>query len=842
MRKNAKYKLLLPAFILFIIGMGSLSAIVYINSKEALIKAAEDQMVQIAGLARENVDLWIDEIRMALDSWNEQDILRTATRDGFLGKAARRSVNRELAKYKEKYGYYETISLASIQGVIIASSDTRTIDKISSIDQKYLAQSMDDGLQTPRVIISPLSKRPVFVIAGPVKRENQVVGVLFATVVIDDFKRRFVDPIKIGETGYAFIFDTKGNVFVHPDPHVVFEMNMTDFDFGRQMLAEENGVLKAKWPEKESLIVYRKSAVTGWIIGVNAPIDQLFAPVNRIGRLNIFLCVFIVTLTGLVIYVVAKMGIIGTIDGLIKAREAAESATRAKNNFLATMSHEIRTPMNAIIGMTDMVLATELNPKQQKHLVTAKKSANHLLNLINNILDFSKIEARKFKLESVPFDLPLLIEEIRSILAYKAERKGLTIKSIIDRQTPNYLSGDPQRLRQIIFNLVNNAVKFTETGEVRIRVQPVPVGKDSIENRTKVLFSIEDSGPGIPADKIETIFDSFTQLDGSYSRRHGGTGLGLSICRELVHLMGGKITCNSTVGEGSIFSFKIRFKLSTSDQVHTIRSCVEPPSSGDPGNASKNPLNILLADDFEVNQQLITPILEERGHRVRLVANGEEVLKAVNEEHFDLILMDVQMPVMDGIEATCRLRRNKNQTIATIPIIAITAHALVGDREKFIQSGMDDYVAKPIDMKILLNAIAKVTPYCSPGDVLHDSPRGHLKIVDLDYALQLMDGELAVLKAACQTMVKKLPGKIADLKDAITTKDSANVRRLSHGLKAAAKSVGADSAADTAFRMETLATGPAMTETMAEAIELMPELDQEFHKVIKALDETLFFS
>ncbi|NNF99330.1 MAG: response regulator [Desulfobacteraceae bacterium] len=836
MRVNIKLKIWLPAFILFMAGMSTLSAFVYINSKDALIAASEDQMVLIADMTRKNMDLWIEEIRMALDSWKDQEILRTATREGFLGNAARRSVNQELGKYKTKYPYYEHISLSSVTGEIIASSDTGAIGQASISKHLFFKHSMDGRIHQSPVMQSPVSGRPVFTIAGPVFRESNIVGVLFAGVDIADFRQRFIDPIKVGVTGYAFIVGKEGRVFVHPDPSAILELDLTDYDFGRRMLIEGNGSLKAKWREMESLVVYRTSDVTGWTIGVNAPIDNLFEPVYRIGRLNIALCIIIITLTGLVLYAVAKFGIIGTIDGLVRAREAAESTTRAKNNFMAAISHEIRTPMNAIIGMTDIVLESELTIRQRENLRIVRKSADHLLNLINNILDFSKIEAKKLRLTESHFDLPSILRETRAVLSYKAEKKGLSINCKVHPNTPRFVRGDPHRLRQIIFNLINNAVKFTDTGHVSVHAKPAPSIRESSEGgpdssaSVTVQFMVEDTGEGIPQDKRDTIFESFTQLDGGYSRRHGGTGLGLSISKELAELMGGRIWCDSRVGAGSRFTFEIPFRTSTCEQVKAQEQNDETTHTTKVTGTPTKLLNILLADDFEINQQLFVPLLENIGHRVQVVSNGEEAISAIEKDQFDLILMDIQMPVMDGVEATRRIRSHENPAISILPIIAITAHAVTGDREKFLHAGVDDYITKPIDSKILFNTIDQISTKCS-WNHRESGTVSAPPTVDLDRALEMMDNNTDILMTACRTILEKLPDQMTILREAVVMGDAGNIKRLAHSVKTTAGSVGADATAEISYSMERLAGKDNIT----EAANLLPELENHIHHMLAAL-------
>jgi CheY-like chemotaxis protein/two-component sensor histidine kinase len=387
-------------------------------------------------------------------------------------------------------------------------------------------------------------------------------------------------------------------------------------------------------------------------------------------------------------------------------QDAAEQASRAKSEFLANMSHEIRTTMNGVMGMIDLALEDAATEEQKDYLVLARDSADTLLTVINDILDFSKIEAGKLDLVPAPFDLKELIDQIARTFARRAADKGIGLHYAIHKDTPSQMVADRVRICQVITNLVGNAVKFTECGEVRLEV--------FLQHRTgchAVLgFVVSDAGIGIPLDKQKTIFESFAQADTSLSRNHGGTGLGLAISANLVKLMGGTIGVESEHGKGSRFHFTIEvetieeFKPQPSTNgYHTARAFAAPA-------LRPQGLRVLLAEDNEVNQRVVRIMLENRGHSVTVADSGLLAVEFSAKEPFDVVLMDVSMPEMDGLEATAAIRRREEGTNCHLPIIALTAHAMTGDKELCLAAGMDGYLAKPIRSGEIVDAMKAVLP------------------------------------------------------------------------------------------------------------------------------------
>ena len=475
------------------------------------------------------------------------------------------------------------------------------------------------------------------------------------------------------------------------------------------------------------------------------------------------------------------------IEALDQSQQQEKKLTAIKDQFLANMSHEIRTPMNAVLGFANLLQQQPMNDKSREYVTAIHSAGENLLDIINDILDISKIESGMMRLEPVSFSLRGMLHSLQTMFLPKATEKQLSLSVDIDDNVPDIIFGDVMRLTQVLINLINNAIKFTHQGKVNITVSLL----GALDQSVRLLFTVTDTGIGIASDKLPAIFDRFNQAEADTTRKYGGTGLGLTIVKQLVELQHGALTVESEAGKGS--SFKVELPYVLGEML---------PENGDAYSQEhfslvhRPDIRLLVAEDNKMNQDLLRHLLGNRQLHYQLVTNGQDAITALSKTHFDLVLMDIQMPEMDGYTAARKIR---SELHSNIPVIAMTAHAMAGEREKCLQAGMNEYLAKPIREEELYRMIQVFTGKNSTPELfIHHNGNGHHtdndgSIVQLQYLQQLSKGDKDFENSMLQQFITQLPEDLASLKKAIVEENIADIRSAAHNLKTTISFIGLES-------------------------------------------------
>ena len=759
-------KFVIPVIFIIVLGLGVSAMISYGISKRSIESLINNELLIVSKSLELQLKFWLKINKNKIVELSQDEYTRRCVYDTVMRKNVRKEADQFLLNQKKHNESFNSLQIINQDGVIVASSGNVSLPSIS--DQIPLSLSLDfNQALHGAVVITDIFKSsgmdsPVFFIMAPIYEQDHIVGVLAGQIKFKSFCRDMLAKVKVGKTGHAIICNPNGVVVCHPDKQLLFKSTLEDLAIYPDVEGKNKQFVDFDYKSQHQHAIIRTVQLTGWVLILAVDLAEINHPLHQVMTINgiiIGFSLFIALLIALGFSHLVTQPLRKIIDfsrligqghfshrlnicsndeigflslamekmarqlhenmtalaesnkELLKQRKAADAANRAKTDFLANMSHEIRTPMNAIIGFTSLMQTTELTFRQEDYLTKIDASAKSLLLVINEILDFSKIEANQLALENVDFHLRHLMNQLSSMFVIPAAEQGIELTINISRDVPQTLYGDSLRLRQILINLVSNAIKFTHKDAVKAKVIVAVRLQKRDKTRNTLQFSVSDSGIGIAEDEKEKLFDAFTQVDASTTRQFGGIGLGLSICQRLVGMMGGEISVESEVGVGSRFIFTVPFIRHDAEISKSLRrfeldceSWFQNKVEGEGGHVLAEK-RVLVVDDNTINQQVVSEILTAEGGSVDVAENGLKAIEAVKTRPYDLVLMDLQMPIMGG-EAATRIIR-EDERFQTLPIIAITAYTGSGTKGTCLDAGMTDYVTKPIEKDHLLAVLSQ---------------------------------------------------------------------------------------------------------------------------------------